>query len=180
MSADDYRSTITSTLQSDKSSAADVYYAVRTSVNLGLPVDEATIEKRLKTLAKTDDSVLAQGYAMLTGAQLSQPIAKYYADTINDVVQQADEFDGRSLQYEGGVGTTALIFNAFYEVAEKAGAPMKIDPKQLVKFAHYFSTKRHVATLRSAFYLTKAFKHLSDHKVCSRRESERPTLNSSV
>jgi oligosaccharyltransferase complex subunit delta (ribophorin II) len=165
LSADDYRSTITSTIQSDKSSAAEVYYAVRASINFGLAVDEAAIEKRLKTLAKTDDSVLAQGYALLTGAQLSQPIAKYYADTINDLVQQADEFDGRSLQYEGGVGTTALIFNAFYEVAEKAGATMKIDPKQLVKFAYYFSTKRHVATLRSAYYLTKAFKHLSNNKV---------------
>ncbi|CAF4708051.1 unnamed protein product, partial [Rotaria magnacalcarata] len=59
----------------------------------------------------------------------------------------------------------ALVFNAFYEVAEKAGAPVKIDPKQLVKFANYFSTKRHVATLRSAYYLTKAFKHLSSNKV---------------
>ncbi|CAF4564532.1 unnamed protein product [Rotaria sp. Silwood1] len=60
--------------------------------------------------------------------------------------------------------TTTLVFNAFYEVAEKAGASIKIDPKQLIKFANYFSTKRHVATLRSAYYLTKAFKHLSDNK----------------
>jgi oligosaccharyltransferase complex subunit delta (ribophorin II) len=102
---------------------------------------------------------------MLTGAQLSQPIAKYYADTINDLVQQADEIDGNTLQFEGGVGSTALIVNAFYEVAEKAGIPVKIDPKQLIKFASYFSTKRHVATLRSAYYLTKVFKHLSDNKV---------------
>jgi hypothetical protein len=58
-----------------------------------------------------------------------------------------------------------LIFNAFYEVAEKAGVPIKIDPKQLIKFASYFSTKKHVATLRSAYYLTKVFKYLSDQKV---------------
>ena len=102
---------------------------------------------------------------MLAGAQLSQPIAKYYANSINDLVQQADEVDGRVLQYEGGIGTTALVFNAFYEVAEKADLPVKIDPKQLAKFASYFTTKRHVATLRSAYYLTKVFKHLSDNKV---------------
>ena len=102
---------------------------------------------------------------MLTGAQLSLPIAKYYADTINDLVQQADETDGRTLQYEGGVPTTALIFSAFYEVAEKAGVPVKIDPKQLMKFASYFSSKRHVATLQGAYYLTKVFKYLSDQKV---------------
>lgn len=136
-------------------------------MNLGLSVDEPAIEKRLNALAKTDDSILSQGYALLTGAQLSQPVAKYYADTINDLVQQADEIDGRVLQYEGGVGTTALIFNAFYEVAERAGLPIKIDPNQLVKFASYFSNKRHVATLRSAYYLTKVYKHLSDSKVRS-------------
>jgi len=162
--ADEYRSLLTSTLQSDKSATSDIYYAVRASVNLGLNVDESAIEKRLSALAKTDDSVLSQGYALLTGAQLSQPVAKFYSDSINDLVQQADEVDGRTLQYEGGVGTTALLLNAFYEVAEKAGVPVKIDPKQLVKFASYFSTKKHVATLRSAYYLTKVFKYFSDNK----------------
>ncbi|CAF3375755.1 unnamed protein product [Rotaria sp. Silwood1] len=155
LSVDDYRSKITSTIQSDKSTTAEIYYAVCSSVNLGLNIDESTIEKRLNTLSKTDDSILSQGYALLTGAQLSP---------INDLVQQADEIDGRILQYEGGISTTTLVFNAFYEVAEKAGASIKIDPKQLIKFANYFSTKRHVATLRSAYYLTKAFKHLSDNK----------------
>ncbi|CAF0796852.1 unnamed protein product [Rotaria sp. Silwood1] len=164
LSVDDYRSKITSTIQSDKSTTAEIYCAVCSSVNLGLNIDESTIEKRLNTLSKTDDSILSQGYALLTGAQLSPAIAKYYADTINDLVQQADEIDGRILQYEGGISTTTLVFNAFYEVAEKAGASIKIDPKQLIKFANYFSTKRHVATLRSAYYLTKAFKHLSDNK----------------
>jgi oligosaccharyltransferase complex subunit delta (ribophorin II) len=162
---DDYRSTISSTIQSDKSTTAEIYYAVRSSVNLGLNIDESIIEKRLKSLAKTDDSILSQAYTLLIGAQLSEPIARYYADTINDLVQQADEVDGRTLQYEGGVAVTALVFNAFYEVSEKAGLPIKIDSKQLLKFANYFSTKRHVATLRSAYYLTKAFKYLSDNKV---------------
>lgn len=128
-------------------------------------MDESNIEKRLKTLAKTDDSVLSQGYTLLIGARLSQPIATYYADTINDLVQQADEVDGHTLQYEGGVGTTAFVFNSFYEVAQKAGTPVKIDPEQLIKFAAYFSSKRHAASLRSAYYLTKVFKHLSDNKV---------------
>lgn len=164
LNADDFRSLITSTLQSDKSTTADVYYAVRSSVNLGLSIDESAVEKRLTQLAKTDDSISSQGFALLTGAQLSQQVAKFYANTINDLVQQADEIDGRILQYEGGVGTTAMVFNAFYEVAEKAGVPVKIDPKQLVKFATYFSTKRHAATLRSAYYLTKVFKYLSDEK----------------
>ncbi|CAF2063713.1 unnamed protein product [Rotaria magnacalcarata] len=164
LSAEDFRSTVSSTIQSDKSTTAEIYYAVHASINLGLSVDESAVEKRLNALAKTDDSVLSQGYALLTAAQLSPAIAKTYADTINDLVQQADEVDGHLLQYEGGISTTALVFNAFYEVAEKAGAPVKIDPKQLVKFANYFSTKRHVATLRSAYYLTKAFKHLSSNK----------------
>jgi len=41
---------------------------------------------------------------------------------------------------------------------------VKIDPKQLVKIATYFSNKRHVATLHSAYYLTKVLKYLSDNK----------------
>ncbi|CAF2113081.1 unnamed protein product [Rotaria magnacalcarata] len=161
---EDYRATLTAVLQSEDSKTAELYFAVRSSVILGITVDESKIEKRLNLLAKTDDSVVSQGYALLTGAQLSQTIAKSYADTINDLVQQADEIDGSILQYEGGIGATALIFNAFYEVAEKAGVPVKIDSKQLIKFATYFSSKRHVATLRSAYYLTKIFKHLSDNK----------------
>ena len=62
-----------------------------------------------------------------------------------------------------------MIFNGFYEVAEKAGLPVKIDPKQLIKFASYFSNKRHVATLQSAYYLTKIFKYLSDNQVETHR-----------
>ena len=164
LSVDDFRSTIQSTLQSDKSKTADIYYAVASSVNLGLPVDESAVEKRLNALAKTDDSIASQGYALLTGAKLSQPVAKFYASTINDLVQQADEIDGRILQYEGGVGVTAMVFNAFYEVAQRAGESVKIDAKQLLKFAAYFSSKKHVATLRSAYYLSKVFKYLSDSK----------------
>lgn len=173
MNADDFRSIITSTLQSDKSSTADVFYAVRSALNSGVSIDEAAIEKRLNQLAKTDDSIASQGFALLTGAQLSPQVAKFYANTINDLVQQADEIDGRILQYEGGVGTTAMVFSAFFEVAEKADVPVKIDPKQLVKFATYFSTKRHAATLRSAFYLTKVFKYLSNGKVTKRKRKRR-------
>ena len=165
MSAEDYRSTLTSILPSDKSKTAEIYYAVRSSVNLGLSIDESNIEKRLNLLAKTDDSILSQGYALLVGAQLSQPRAKYYADTIDDLVQQADEVDGLTLQYEGGIGNTALIVTAFYEVAERAEMPIKIDPKKLIKFASYFSSKQYVATLKSAYYLVKVLKYLSNDKV---------------
>lgn len=164
LSGEEFRSTITNVLQSDKSNTVEVFYAVRSSKNFGFPVDESSIEKRLNQLAKSDDSVLSQGYALMIGAQLSEPIAKYYADSVNDLVQQADEIDGRILQYEGGVATTALIVNAFFEISDKAKVPLKIDGKQLLKFGNYFSTKRHVATLRSAFYLIKVFKHLSDNK----------------
>ncbi|CAF1271621.1 unnamed protein product, partial [Didymodactylos carnosus] len=159
---DEFRPTVKTTLQADKTTLADLFYAVTSSRNLQIPMDEEQIEKRLTTLTKSDDSVLGQAYVLMIASQLNTAVSKYHSDSIHDLIQQADEVDGKSLQYEGGIGTTALIFSAMYQLADKAGAPLKIDEQHLSKFAYYFSTKRHVATVRSAYYLTKAYKLLSD------------------
>ncbi|CAF0773108.1 unnamed protein product [Didymodactylos carnosus] len=160
----EFGSIIKTTLQGDKTTLAELFYAVTSSRNLQIPVDEDQVEKRLKTLSKSDDSILGQAYVLMIASQLNTAVAKFYSDSIHDMVQQADEVDGKALQYEGGIGTTAMIFNAMYQLADKAAVPLKIDAQHLSKFAYYFSTKRHVATIRSAYYLIKAYKLLSDPK----------------
>ena len=105
-------------------------------------LDESTIEKRLNSLAKTDDNILSQSYALSTGAQLNSIIAKLHAGSINDFIQQDDELEKCTLQYEGSVSTTALAFSRFHEIAIEDGTSFKFNLKQLIKFSSYFSTKR--------------------------------------
>ena len=76
-----------------------------TQVALGTtpPPDKANVAKLLKAALKTQDSSLADsGYAFnLAAAALDAKDAKDIFDSIEDAVVQADEVDGKMLQFEG-------------------------------------------------------------------------------
>ena len=66
------------------------------------PPDKAKVAKRLTDALKTHDSLADSGYAFnLAAAALDAKDAKGIFDLIEDAVVQADEVDGKMLQFEG-------------------------------------------------------------------------------
>ena len=77
-------------------------------LSFGKSLDSLKVSKLLQAALKKDDSLLSIGLAFqlasrLTGADNIAP----FVEKIGDVIVQADEVDGRYLQFEGGLGITA-------------------------------------------------------------------------
>lgn len=60
------------------------------------------------------------GYAFHTGALLEGADVIKVFDRIEDCVAQADEVDGKYLQFEGGVSVSAVAISGIYALSEKA------------------------------------------------------------
>ena len=85
-------------------SPTQLYHAYMAQVALGTPpTDKANIAKLLAAALKNKDSSLADsGYAFnLAATALDGKDAKQIFDMIEDAVVQADEVDGKMLQFEG-------------------------------------------------------------------------------
>ena len=86
-------------------SPTHLYHAYMTQMALGStpPPDKANVAKLLAAALKNQDSSLADsGYAFnLAAVALDSKDAKGIFDMIEDAVVQADEVDGKMLQFEG-------------------------------------------------------------------------------
>ena len=86
-------------------SPTHLYHAYMAQAALGTtnPSDKKNIAKLLSTALKNHDSSLADsGYAFnLASVALDGKEAKEIFDLIEDAVVQADEVDGKMLQFEG-------------------------------------------------------------------------------
>ncbi|XP_053962532.1 dolichyl-diphosphooligosaccharide--protein glycosyltransferase subunit 2 [Anastrepha ludens] len=151
-----------SSLKSELSSSQEIYFRVATNKLLGVLVDEQSTDKLLKTLhdlLKKDDSIVSLGYAFNVASELGTGAA-FVADRVEDAVVQADEVDGKMLQFEGGLSITALVVNGIFRVSNIFNKPAPINAEQAVKFATYFLNRRSVQTAKGAHVLIEALKTL--------------------
>lgn len=152
-------------------SPTHLYHAYMAQVALGtaLPSDKAYATKIAKTLTaalKNHDSSLADsGYAFnLAAVALDAKDAKVVFDLIEDAVVQADEVDGKMLQFEGGLSVTHMIVNGAYKLAEKVGKTPPITKMQAVKFANYFLSRKSVQQAKGGYHLLQSLTTLADNK----------------
>lgn len=90
------------------------YFAVR-SMSTRLRDDQkAALAKNLLAIVRKDDSLTSLGYAFHVAAELGAPAAAV-ADWVEGAIAQADEIDGRQLQFEGGLSITALVLNGAFK-----------------------------------------------------------------
>lgn len=69
-------------------------------------------------------------------------------------------------KYEGGVGTTSLILEGIFELSAKLKQfPAKLTQERLSKFVNYLTNKRFPTNIKSAFFLLKLSKTLTDNQV---------------
>ncbi|XP_037806658.1 dolichyl-diphosphooligosaccharide--protein glycosyltransferase subunit 2 [Lucilia sericata] len=144
-------------------SSQEIFYRVATHKYLGVQIEEATVAKivkNLQELLKKDDTLSNLGYAFSVATELG-PSAAFIADRIEDAIVQADEVDGKLLQFEGGLSITALIINGAFKTAKTFDKALPVSPEQTVKFASYFLSRRSVQTAKGAHVLIEALKTLS-------------------
>lgn len=160
-------STFQQTLDKGDSSTnvADLYYYVLTSKALNKKFDSKKVAKSLTDALKSDSSMLNQGYSLHIAALLSENNKVFY-DSIEDVLDQADEVNKVFLQYEGGVGTTSIVLEGVFDLSEKFNKfPAKFDQATLGKFVNYLVSKRFPTNLKSAYFLLKTANKLCDNKL---------------
>lgn len=148
-------------------SPTHLYHAYMAQISLGATLpDKANIAKLLTAALKNHDSSLADsGYAFnLAAMALDAKEAKGIFDLIEDAVVQADEVDGKMLQFEGGLSVTHMIVNGAYKLAEKVGKTPPITKMQAVKFANYFLSRKSVQQSKGGYHLLQSLNTLSNNK----------------
>jgi oligosaccharyltransferase complex subunit delta (ribophorin II) len=146
-------------------SAADVNQAFAALTALKTKPDAKAVFKALTAALKKDDSVANLGHALQLAATLDVGAAdlKTVADRAGDAFVQADEVDGRMLQFEGGLSTTSLVISGAYALATKTKTAPPISKVQAIKFANYLVSRKSVQTAKGGAALLAALTVLADN-----------------
>ncbi|KAG7175641.1 Dolichyl-diphosphooligosaccharide--protein glycosyltransferase subunit 2-like [Homarus americanus] len=144
-------------------SSQELFHAVSAATNLGVELDTAKVLRATQMALKKDDSVLSLGYAFHVGAQLKGEVGSIF-ERIEDAIVQADEVDGRMLQFEGGLSITALVLSGAYKLAETSNKTPPIKPDQAVKFANYLMSRKSVQLSKGVYYLLEAVSMFTNNK----------------
>lgn len=140
---------------SESSSLQEVYHAVLALRKLNVKPDTAKVLPLVQAALKKEDSILHLGYAFHIASVLSGDVTSIY-ERIEDAIVQADEVDGKMLQFEGGLSITALLVDGAYKLSEAIKKPVPIKPEQAVKFANYLLSRKSVPMAKGVHYLLHA------------------------
>lgn len=109
---------------------------------------------------KEDDSLLSIGHA-LHAASLLGDAGKFALDRVEDVIVQADEVDGKLLQWEGGLTTTSLLITGLLRLP----GSNPFTAQQADKLASYLLSRSTVQTPKGITSLLEAASALASSKV---------------
>ncbi|XP_014293921.1 dolichyl-diphosphooligosaccharide--protein glycosyltransferase subunit 2 [Halyomorpha halys] len=155
---------LTSVLQKDALSTSDIYHAIEGLRSSGQAITkDPKVEKAIQAALKKDDSVSSLGYT-LHAASLPVIDGAFVFDRIEDIIFQADEIDGKYLQFEGGLSITALVISGAYKLSAKLNKTPAISPDQATKFSNYFVTRKSVQTPKGAWSLLNVLQTLTTNK----------------
>ncbi|XP_001601669.2 dolichyl-diphosphooligosaccharide--protein glycosyltransferase subunit 2 [Nasonia vitripennis] len=161
---------LTAVLEKDAAKIPELYHAVNALVSFGQKIPDAAVAKIVKTLQATlkkDDSPLNLGYVFHIAADLGSAGA-FAFNHIEDAIVQADEVDGRFLQFEGGLGVTSLLVNGVFKLSSSLKKKPPLTSQQTVKLANYFLSRRSVQTPKGAVNF------LSSINILATNEFEKP------
>eukprot|EP00092_Neocalanus_flemingeri_P015901 GFUD01017218.1.p1 GENE.GFUD01017218.1~~GFUD01017218.1.p1 ORF type:complete len:629 (-),score=198.59 GFUD01017218.1:211-2097(-) len=134
---------------------ASLFFAAKTQSSVGATLDSAAVKKGLTAALRKDDTLLSLGLAFHTAAMLDGDLTKFF-DRIEDAVVQADEVDGKMLQFEGGLSVTSVVLTGAAKLAIKAKKLLPVAGDQAVKFANYLMSRKSVQQPKGAFHLLEA------------------------
>uniref|UniRef100_A0A1A9WP29 Dolichyl-diphosphooligosaccharide--protein glycosyltransferase subunit 2 n=1 Tax=Glossina brevipalpis TaxID=37001 RepID=A0A1A9WP29_9MUSC len=145
------------------SSTQEIFYRITAHKYLGVQIDEITLKKLVKNLEGVlmkEDSLTSLGYAFNVASELGSE-SEFVTERIEDAMVQADEVDGKMLQFEGGLSVTSLIITGAFKISSDFSKPPPVDAQQAYKFANYFLSRRSVQTPKGAHILIEALKSLT-------------------
>lgn len=155
--------TIKSSLAKEITTTQEIYYNIQSLKAIASPIDESTkskVVKNLEKILKKDDSLNSLGNGFFVAAEMGQD-AKFAYDRIEDAIVQADEVDGRMLQFEGGLSVTSLIVNGALKLSSMLSKPVPINEDQAMKLATYFLSRRSVQSAKGASVLLESLRAIS-------------------
>lgn len=153
-------------LGKDTGSAQEIYFNLFAAKALGLAIDDAVkaqVGKNLQALLKKDDTLNSLGHGFAVAAEIGASGA-FAFDRVEEAFVQADEVDGKMLQFEGGLSITALVVNSAFKLASSLKKPVPINAEQAVKFATYFLSRTSVQTPKGVSILLEALNTLTAEK----------------
>lgn len=147
-------------IDKETSTIPELYHAISAYVSLAQKLSESSISKVVKTLQaalKKDDNLSNLGYPFHIAAILG-PVGSFAIDRIEDAIVQADEVDGRFLQFEGGLSVTSLVVTGIARLSAAQKKPPPVTPQQIVKMTNYLLSRRSVQQAKGAVKLLEALK----------------------
>ncbi|XP_034940287.1 dolichyl-diphosphooligosaccharide--protein glycosyltransferase subunit 2 [Chelonus insularis] len=154
---------INTAIDKETSTIPDLYYALSAYVQLSQPLPDSKATKianMVQAALKKDDCLQNLGYAFHIAALLG-PAGKFALSKIEDAVIQADEINGRYLQFEGGLSITSLVVNGIAQLSNSQNTPPPVKAEQIVKLTNYLISRRSVQTLKGVVKLLSALKMLA-------------------
>lgn len=132
--------------------AMEIYQTLAARRSLSIPladVQKQSLAKNLLAILRKDDSLTSMGYAFNVAAELGAPAAAV-ADYVEVAIAQADEIDGKQLQFEGGLSVTALLLNGAFRLTTALKRPAPLTAEQTLKFTTYLLSRRSVTLPKGA------------------------------
>lgn len=121
------------------------------------------LAKNLLALLKKDDSLQSLGFGFYMASELG-PSGAFAIDRIEDAIAQADEVDGKMLQFEGGLSITSLVINGVFKVTSANAKAAPLTAEQTKKFASYFLSRRSVTSAKGASVLLESLRLIMEQK----------------
>lgn len=111
-------------------------------------------------------TVCSVGHALTIAAELGSH-GNALSKWIEGTIAQADEVDGRLLQFEGGLSITALIVNGAFKLSASARSAAPLNEEQAAKFVSYFLSRRSVQQPKGASVLLEVLQTIVADKKLS-------------
>jgi len=145
------------------STSASIFFAVKTLAGVGSLPDSKAVAKTLVSALKKDDSLLSLGLAFHVASLLDGDMSAVF-DRVEDAIVQADEVDGKMLQFEGGLSVTSIVLTGAASLAAKVNKPMPISGEQAVKFANYLMSRKSVQQAKGGLHLLEGVESMTGKK----------------
>ncbi|XP_033219779.1 dolichyl-diphosphooligosaccharide--protein glycosyltransferase subunit 2 [Belonocnema kinseyi] len=161
---------LTAVIEKESSTIPELYYAVNSLRSLSQKLSDAVTARIVKTIQaalKKDDSLPNLGYSFLVAADLGSA-GVFAFERIEDAIVQADEVNGRFLQFEGGLSVTSLLVNGIFKLSSSLKKKPPLTAQQTVKLTNYLLSRRSVQIPKGVVSL------LSSLEILATNEFEKP------
>lgn len=159
----DIETSIKNAFSKNSSTTQEVYFNYFASKALNLQLSHETlvqISRNLQLVLKKDDSLSSIAHAFYVAAELGKN-GDFALKRIEGTIAQADEVDGKYLQFEGGLSITAAIISSAFKLTTALNQQPPITTDQATKFAAYFLSRRSVQTPKGISTLLEVLQVIS-------------------